>query len=133
MIEMNKEHYDAFRETLNPFEELVEWASTTYCKLRIEADLTTFDGEYWDGEIVEYNDDSITTHWEYTWSYGGSSEGECEIPLGAILGTEKDRLKYIKKLVLDEVSIVNKAKDDVDLLKLKQRKAEYNRLKREFE
>lgn len=130
---MNKYEYNELRNSVNPLEELVYWASQTYEELRSLKGLSTGDGDCWDcDQVVEYGANTITTRWEYTWRFGGHSEGTCEIPVEAILGDKKTRLGFITDLVerqysekhASEISRIQEAQE--------QRKVEYERLKKEF-
>ena len=112
MIDINIDEYNEIRNNSNPLDDLVDWASNIYGTMRKEKGLSIGDGDCWEGEIVELERDCIITHWEYTWSYGGCAEGECVIPLGAIVGNRNERLNFIQSVVDKEANVRDIQKSD---------------------
>ena len=102
---MTKDEYNEFRSRLDEVESLLRWASDQYGKLRKEANFLCGDGHTWDcNDGIEcLEDDCIHTNWSYSWSYDGYDSGSCTIPIEAILGTEEERLAFIKGVVKKEV------------------------------
>lgn len=122
----------------NPlYEEIYElacFASNAYENLRHNSGLSNNDGEHWDiDSIASYDIDGITTNWEYSWGFGGHDEGNCFIPINAIIGSENDRIAFIKGVVHREVNLKNNDNASDEIIEKDKRFAEYEKLKLEFE
>ena len=99
---MNKYEYYKLVTELSELKDMVYSAADLYTSLRKENGLSTNDGECWEGEVIDFSFNHVTTEWLTTWPYGGAEEGNCSIPVEAILGSEKERIEFIKSVVEKE-------------------------------